>query len=144
MDLEHIFQAYSFIPGIDSTSNDSAWIEPGMMRIVYFDDGSQSHEYLLSVSPGESFTYKVNSFTGPLSYLIEQINGSWSFAEDSSGNLQIEWVYEFIPKNRWVKPLIRWFIIPRIQVPMNRALEIMKLELESGKLYPYKRRFGNW
>ena len=65
MDLEHIFEPYKNIPGIDSTSNTEPWFTPGMQRTVYFDDGSSSEEYLLSVSPHSGFTYKVNAFYHP-------------------------------------------------------------------------------
>lgn len=144
MDLEHIFHPYKNIPGIDSTNNKEAWYKPGLHRTVYFDDGSTSEEYLLSVSPHSGFTYKVNTFTGPLRFLIKQINGSWTFEESPEGLLHIEWTYEFVPKHFMARILLNTVVKKRMLTPMTRALDIMKQELESGALYSYQRRVGNW
>lgn len=145
MDLEHIFPGrYKNIPGIDSTSNQKAWYTPEMHRTVYFDDGSTSQEYLLSVTPTTGFTYKVIGFTSALKRLIQQINGRWAFTEMENGNIHIEWTYEFVPKNFFARFLVKTIVLKRIQVPMQRAMNIMKEELESGNLYHYDRRVGNW
>ena len=144
MDLEHIFHPYKNLPGIDSTSNKEPWYTPGMQRTVYFDDGSTSQEYLLTLTPHSGFTYQVNDFTSALRKIVKQINGSWTFEETSNGNTHIEWTYEFVPKHFLARFLINTMVKKRIQTPMNNALNIMKEELESGNLYPYKRRVGNW
>lgn len=145
MDLEHIFpERYKNIPGIVSTSNKEAWYKPGMHRVVHFDDGTSSQEYLLSVSPASGFTYRVEGFTSALKRLIKQINGSWTFTETEDGKLQIVWTYEFVPKNFFARFLVKNVVTKRIKVPMDRALNIMKDELESGNLYQYERRVGTW
>ena len=144
MDLEHIFKPYKNIPGVDSTGNKQAWYKPGMSRTVFFDDGTSSKETLLSVTPHSAFTYKVNGFTNSLKGLIKQINGSWTFTETENGKVHIEWTYEFVPKNFFARFLIKTIIKKRIKTPMTNALNIMKDELESGNLYRYERKVGNW
>ncbi|QTN38697.1 SRPBCC family protein [Cryomorphaceae bacterium] len=145
IDLEHIFnEPYKMIPKIDSTSNREAWFTPNENRIVYFNDGSTSQEELLSVTPPSGFTYKVTGFTSSLRMLIKQINGSWTFKETGDGKIHIEWTYEFVPKNFFARFLVKNVVIKQIKVPMTNALNIMKQELESGELYQYKRRVGNW
>lgn len=144
MDLEHIFHAYKNIPGIDSTSNQEAWYAPGMHRTVFFDDGTTSREYLLTLDAHSSFTYKVNEFTNPMKHLLKEIKGSWKFQEMPNGGLYIEWTYEFVPKHILARFLINSVVKKRMQTPMTTALNILKNELESGKLYQYKRRVGNW
>ncbi|MCI5058419.1 MAG: hypothetical protein MRY83_20070 [Flavobacteriales bacterium] len=99
IDLEHIFNRYKNIPAVKGTSNEKPWYKPGMTRTVHFDDGTSSEETLLSVIPHTGFTYKVNGFTTPLGSLIKQINGAWRFKKSDSGNIRVEWTYEFIPKN---------------------------------------------
>ncbi len=145
IDLEHIFnKSHKLIPSIDSTSNKDAWFSPGMHRVVHFKDGSTSQEELLSVTPSSGFTYKVTGFTSSLRMLIKQINGSWTFTETEDGSIHIEWTYEFIPKNFFARFMVKNVVIKQIKVPMANALKIMKEELESGHLYQYQRRVGNW
>ncbi|MEM1337539.1 MAG: SRPBCC family protein [Bacteroidota bacterium] len=142
--LEHIFQPYKNIPGIDSTSNKEAWYKPGMSRTVFFDDGTSSEETLLSITPHSAFTYKVNGFTNSLKGLIKQINGSWTFTEIENDKIHIEWTYEFVPKNFFARFLINTVVKKRMKTPMTNALSVMKNELESDNLYRYERKVGNW
>lgn len=144
MDLEHIFQRNKIIPGIDSTSNREAWYKPEMSRIVYFEDGTTCKETLLNLIPFTTFTYKINDFTSSFKLLIKQINGSWTFTESKNGKIHIEWIYEFIPKNFLANHLINTIIKNQMKTTMNNALNIMKDELESGNLYRYNRKVGNW
>jgi len=145
MDLEHIFnEPYKNIPSIDSTSNQEAWFTAGQKRVIFFNDGSTSQEELLSVMPSSGFTYKVYGFTSPLKILIKQINGSWVFTETGEGKINIKWTYEFIPKHFLARFLVKTIVAKRIKTPMQNALNIMKKELESGNLYQYSRRVGNW
>ncbi|QCX01415.1 SRPBCC family protein [Aggregatimonas sangjinii] len=144
IDLEHIFKRYKNIPAVDSTSNKEAWYTPGMTRMVFFDDGTSSKETLLSVTPHSAFTYKVNGFTNSLKGLIKQINGSWTFTETENGKIHIEWTYEFIPRNFFARFLVNIIVKKRIKTPMTNALTVMKDELESGNLYRYERKVGNW
>lgn len=144
IDLEHIFKPYKNISGIDSTSNKKAWYKAGMTRTVFFDDGTSSEETLLSVTPHSAFTYKVDGFTNSLKGLIKQINGSWTFTETENGKIHIEWTYEFVPKNFFARFLVNTIVKKRMKTPMTNALTVIKDELESGKLYRYERKVGNW
>jgi len=144
MDLEHIFEPYKNIPGVDSSNNKKPWYTPGMKRTVYFDDGTLAEETLLSLTPHKNFTYCVNGFTGPLRLFIKQINGSWHFIPQENGIIRIEWTYAFIPKNAAAKWIVNTVLKKRVITPMTNALTILKTELESGNLYRYQRSVGNW
>jgi len=145
IDLEHIFnERYKNIPAIDSTSNEKAWYTAGMTRTVYFDDGTTSDETLLTLTPHSGFTYRVTGFTSALRRLIRQINGSWTFTELDNGKIRIAWTYEFIPKNFIARFLVNIIVKKRVHIVMTNALRIIKEALESGNLYQYKRRVGNW
>ena len=76
--------------------------------------------------------------------LIKQINGSWKFTETENGKIHIEWTYEFVPKNFFARFLVNTIVKKRMKTPMTYALTVIKDELESGKLYRYERKVGNW
>ena len=44
VDLSHIFKRYKSIAGITNTSIKEGWTKPGLIRTVYFEDGSTSKE----------------------------------------------------------------------------------------------------
>ena len=59
--LEHIFKRYKNLPAVVKTDEKQKWFTPGLTRTVFFEDGSTAHETLLTVSPSESFSYKVEN-----------------------------------------------------------------------------------
>ena len=76
--------------------------------------------------------------------LLRQINGSWTFEKTPEGQLHIAWTYEFVPRHFAARFLVNTVLKKRIETPMRNALNMMKQELESGNLYRYQRKVGNW
>ena len=61
--LPHFFKGTTFIPAVVSTSLDEGWHTPGLVRTIFFQDGSTSQESLLTVIAPASFSYKNDLFT---------------------------------------------------------------------------------
>jgi len=133
VDLSHIFKRYKSIPGITNTSITEDWKKPGLVRTVYFEDGSSSKESLLTVVPNSSFSYKNEEFTSQLRFLAKRIEGNWIFTDLGNGQTKIEWTYKVVPKNFIARALVNIMLMKDIKGLLNNALIILKDDLESGK-----------
>jgi len=102
-----------------------------MQRTVYFEDGNTAQEYLLTVYPHSSFSYKIDSFTSPLKRLAKKIEGKWVFTELDNGQSQIEWTYTIVPKNYFAKFIINSFVKKNVHGLLSNALKILKDDLET-------------
>jgi hypothetical protein len=102
--LSSIFRRYKFFPAVIKTNETQSWNKPGLMRTVFFDDGTTAIEHLTTVRNFEYFDYVVTRFTSLLRFLIVEILGSWKFETDGD-NTEIIWKYELVAKNamsEWV------------------------------------------
>jgi hypothetical protein len=133
VDLSHIFKRYKSIAGITNTSIKEGWKKPGLVRTVYFEDGSTSKESLLTVVPNSSFSYKIEDFTSQLRFLAKCIEGDWIFTDLGNGQTKIEWTYKVVPKNFIAQGLVNIILMKDIKGLLNNALIILKNDLESGK-----------
>jgi len=133
VDLSHIFKRYKSIAGIINTTIKEGWTQPGLVRTIYFEDGSTSRESLLTVVPNSSFSYKNEEFTSQLRFLAKRIEGDWKFTDLGNGQTYIEWTYKVVPKNLIARVVINTFLIKDLKGFLNNALLIMKDDLESGK-----------
>lgn len=133
VDLSHIFKKYKSIAGIKNTSIKEGWITPGLTRTIYFEDGSTSKETLLTVVPHSSFSYKIEEFTSQLRFLAKRVEGDWIFTDLGNGHIKIEWTYKVVPKNFIAKGILKIFVMKDITGLLNKALTILKDDLESGQ-----------
>ena len=133
VDLSHIFKRYKSISGITNTSIIEGWTKPGLVRTVYFEDGSTSKESLLTVVPYSSFSYKIEDFTSQLRFLAKRIEGDWIFTDLGNGQTKIEWTYKVVPKYFIARGLVNIILMKDINGLLNNALIILKDDLESGK-----------
>ncbi len=133
VDLSHIFKRYKSIAGITNTSIKEGWTKPGLVRTVYFEDGSTSKESLLTVVPYTSFSYKIEDFTSKLRFLAKRIEGNWIFTDLNNGQTKIEWTYKVVPKNFISRGLVNAILMKDFKGLLNNALIILKDDLESGK-----------
>lgn len=131
VDLSHIFKKYKSIAGIKNTSIKEGWTKPGLIRTVYFEDGSTSKETLLTVVPHSSFSYKIEDFTSQLRFLAKRIEGDWIFSDLGNGQTKIEWTYKVVPKNFIARGIIKVFLMKDITGLLNKALTTLKDDLES-------------
>lgn len=134
VDLSHIFKRYKSIAGIANTSIKEGWTKPGLVRTVYFEDGSTSKESLLTVVPHTSFSYKIENFTSQLRFLAKRIEGDWLFKDLGNGQTKIEWTYKIVPKNFIARGLIKLILLKDINGLLNYALTTLKEDLESGRI----------
>jgi polyketide cyclase/dehydrase/lipid transport protein len=130
VDLSHIFRAYLFLPGVSRTDETGRWQTPGLVRIVYFTDGSQAREQLLTVEPSRSFTYEITQFTGINKFLVSRIYGVWNFNQNSLNQTEIEWTYSLSCHNRLTQLVARLVVAPMLKTYLQRALRILKQDLE--------------
>ena len=130
VELPHIFKRYKNLPAIVKTSNEDQWYKAGMHRKVFFEDGNTAEEYLLSVHPHASFSYRIEGFTSALRHLTRRIEGKWIFSKTDEGKTHISWTYTIIPKNFFARFLINTFVREKVEGLLNQALSILKKDLE--------------
>jgi hypothetical protein len=130
VDLAHIFKRYRSLPAITHTSIKEGWIKPGLIRIVYFEDGSSAKESLLTVVPHSSFSYKIENFTSALRFLAKRIEGDWTFTDLGNGQICIEWRYQIVPKNFIARAIIQAKVMKDVNGMLTNALTILKTDLE--------------
>jgi hypothetical protein len=131
VDLSHIFHRYLMVPGVKRSDEAQRWITPGLSRTVYFEDGSTAREALLTVVPAESFTYRITDFTGIHKLLVWRVDGSWRFVDSGEGRTDIAWIYSLLPKSVAARVAVRLFVAPMLRVVLQRALAIIKTDLEA-------------
>ena len=129
--LSHIFKRYKNLPAITHTSIDSGWTQAGLVRTVFFEDGSTAREQLLTVHPDSAFSYQIDQFTSQLRLLAKRIEGNWAFTRINDTQTKIEWTYKVVPKNAATRVLIRLMLINKVNGLLNNALTILKNDLES-------------
>ena len=129
--LSHIFHPYLFIPGVVRTDEAALWMTPGLSRTVYFTDGSRATESLRTVESPESFSYEITAFTGINKYLVASINGVWRFSESTTGT-DIEWTYSLNCRHTPARIIVKLFVAPMLRAFLQRALQVLKVDLEKG------------
>ncbi|MFT3945402.1 MAG: hypothetical protein QM763_00395 [Agriterribacter sp.] len=100
INLMHIFRGTALIPAIVDTSIKEGWNKAGLVRTIYFKDGSTSQESLLTMEEPQSFSYKNEHFTSRvLGFLLKRLEGEWLFTDLGNNKTKIEWTYRAIPTN---------------------------------------------
>ncbi len=135
INLTHIFRGNALIPAIVNTSVKEGWNQAGLVRTVYFNDGSTSQESLLTMDAPTSFSYKNAHFTSPvLAALLQQLEGEWLFTDVATNKTKIEWTYRAIPTNFLARLVVRLILMRALRSMLIDALTIAKNDLESGQL----------
>lgn len=135
INLTHIFRGSALIPAIVDTSIKEGWNKAGLVRTIYFKDGSTSRESLLTMESPTSFSYKNEHFTSPvLKSLLSRLEGEWLFTELGSDRTKIEWTYRAIPTNFIARLLVDAVLMRAVHSMLANALTIAKNDLESGQL----------
>jgi len=135
INLMHIFRGSALIPAIIDTSIKEGWNKAGLVRTIYFKDGSTSQESLLTVDAPRTFSYKNEHFTSPaLKSLLSRLEGEWLFTDLGNEKTKIEWTYRAIPTNFIAHLLVETVLMRAIHSMLANALTIAKNDLESGQL----------
>lgn len=121
IDLSLVFKKWGPIPGVRGTSNQTgAWDAVGQSRNPDLTDGSTADERLTEYTPGHSFAYELNGFTGPMRLVVAGVRGEWTFSPDGPGTM-IRWTYEFTAaRGRFL--LLRWGLVPVWRRYMRNAV----------------------
>lgn len=75
----------------------ASWDTVGQSRRIVTTDGGTMLETLTRVDPPSAFGYTITDLTGPLSPLVETIDGTWSFAPVGTG-CRIGWTWDVHPR----------------------------------------------
>ncbi len=135
INLMHIFRGSPLISAIVDTSIKEGWNKAGLVRTIYFKDGSTSQESLLTMEAPKSFSYKNDHFTSKvLGFLLKRLEGIWFFTDLGNNKTKIEWTYTAIPANFVAKIFVRLVLIRAVHSMLKDALTIIKNDLDSGNL----------
>lgn len=129
-ELSRIFPRYLFFPAVIRTNETQKWIEAGLKRTVFFEDGSTANEELTSVTTNQSFSYTVSNFKSLLRFLVEKIEGEWQFSPESDDQTNIIWTYQIQSKNYVAEIILRIIIKPFLSKYLSNALEIIVNDLQ--------------
>ncbi|MCS3799000.1 SRPBCC family protein [Niastella sp. OAS944] len=135
INLMHIFRGNALIPAIVDTSVKEGWSKAGLTRTIYFKDGSTSQESLLTVNAPSSFSYRNEHFTSKvLSALLKRLEGEWLFTDVGNSTTKIEWTYRAVPTNFISSLVVKLILMKAVRSMLKDALNIIKNDLESGRL----------
>ena len=135
INLMHIFRGSALIPAIIDTSIKEGWNKAGLVRTIYFKDGSTSQESLLTMEAPKSFSYKNDHFTSKvLGFLLKRLEGEWVFTDLGNSKTKIEWTYRAIPTNSITGLFVRAILMRAVRSMLTKALTIATNDLESGQL----------
>jgi hypothetical protein len=132
--LARFFPGTTFIPAVVGTSLEAGWHTPGLVRTVFFRDGSTSQETLLSVTAPTSFTYRNDRFTARAPrLLLRRLESTWRFADAPNGGTRIEWSYRAVPVNAVARVLVHLFLRRELRFMLVQALTILQNSVEQGR-----------
>ena len=136
VDLTHIFKKHKRLPAVVGASVQTGWTTPGLVRTVYFEDGTTAREHLLTVVGPTSFSYQITQFTSELRFLARRVDGSWRFTDLGDGSTRIEWTYQVVPKHFVAHGLLRLLVLNDLRGYLTNALNILKSDLEKPASLP--------
>jgi hypothetical protein len=89
---------YGAIPGIrEVRDQEGDWSTVGETRTIVLGDGTTMHETLLVVDPPAEFGYRIDRMSGPLSALVTEMRGRWTFLPAGTGT-RITWTLSLDPR----------------------------------------------
>lgn len=110
MPLPELFSKwYGPIPPIKETRDQTGdWDAVGQSRtVVLVGDGSM-HEQLTSFDPPSAFGYTLSDIKGPLSPLVDHVDGVWLFEPIGNGT-NVTWRWTIYPRSALTAPLLPVF-----------------------------------
>lgn len=84
------------------------WSSVGETRTIVLAGGGTMRETLTSVDPGHSFGYTISEITGPMSPLIDHVEGAWIFDPAGTGT-RVTWRWVLHPKSFVTAPALPVF-----------------------------------
>ncbi|RDH78116.1 SRPBCC family protein [Mycolicibacterium moriokaense] len=110
MPLPELFRRwYGPIPPIKETRNQTGgWDAVGQSRTVVLVGGGSMQETLTRYDPPRSFAYTLSDVKGPLSPLVDHIDGEWTFETVGAGT-NVTWRWTIHPRSALTAPLLPVF-----------------------------------
>lgn len=105
MPLPALFRRwYGPIPPIKAIRDQTGdWRQAGQTRTIVLTGGGTMSETLTSVDPPHSFTYTISDVTGPMSPLIDYVEGAWIFDPAGTG-ARVTWRWTMHRKSALTAP----------------------------------------
>ena len=110
MPLPSLFRRwYGPIPPIKAIRDQSReWTETGETRTIVLTGGGSMRETLTALDPPRSFGYLIDDLRGPLSALVDHVEGTWIFTPDGTGT-RVTWRWVIHRKSALTAPLLPVF-----------------------------------
>lgn len=110
MPLPTLFRRwYGPIPPIKDVRDQTGdWQQVGAPRTIVLTGGGTMRETLTSVDPPTSFTYTITGITGPMSPLIDHVEGAWMFTPQGTGT-KVTWRWTLHRKSALTAPALPVF-----------------------------------
>lgn len=97
------------IPPIKEVRDQSGdWSSAGQTRTIVLAGGGTMRETLTAVDPGRSFSYTISEITGPMSPLIDHVEGAWIFDPAGTGT-RVTWRWVLHPRSFATAPALPVF-----------------------------------
>ncbi|MHA7872286.1 MAG: SRPBCC family protein [Hyphococcus sp.] len=132
IDARELIRQHGPLPAIvDVNGHDAPWSAVGQIRKHRLSDNSSVCERLIAYTPGHTFAYQLNDFTGAFSPLVRHARAEWHFTAMGARSTQIDWTYLFTPTGPIAEPVL-WFIV-KLFWPgyLKSALDRVKQKAES-------------
>lgn len=110
MPLPTLFhQWYGPIPPIKAVRDQTGeWAEAGQTRTIALAGGGSMRETLTDVDAPRSFGYLISGMTGPLSTLVDMVDGTWIFTPHGTGT-RVTWRWAIHRKSALTAPALPVF-----------------------------------
>ncbi|HZQ31445.1 MAG TPA: SRPBCC family protein [Mycobacterium sp.] len=110
MPLPTLFRRwYGPIPPISQVLNQTGdWDAVGKSRTVLLKGGGSMREELTQMDPPKAFGYILSDIRGPMSPLVNRVDGTWLFAPAGDGTT-VTWRWTIHPRSRFAAPALPVF-----------------------------------
>jgi hypothetical protein len=110
MPLPELFRKwYGPIPPIKEVRDQTGdWDAVGQSRTVVLAGGGSIRERLTHVDPPHSFGYTLSDVKGPLSPLVDHVDGEWVL-EPIGSDTNVTWRWTIYPRSAFTAPLLPVF-----------------------------------
>ena len=110
MPLPELFRRwYGPIPPIRETRDQTGdWDAVGQSRTVVLVGGGSMQEQLTQFNPPHSFAYTLSNVKGPMSPLVDHVDGQWIFEPIGNGT-NVTWRWTLRPRTGLTAPLLPVF-----------------------------------
>ena len=97
--LPQVFRRrYAALPPIRRVSDqEGEWGTVGQTRTIHLADGGTMRETLTAVEAPSRFGYDITDVTGPMSLLVEGLQGLWTFEPAGTG-VRVTWSWRLRPR----------------------------------------------